>query len=383
MLNGVSINSAAINGAGSRSLVLLDSAAVVSINTSAVGSRVRRGSSSAPILVDATAILSATRFTSLSAVVFATALLGPSVRRSGAGVAQIGMAGSLFYTKAVRLSGAALCEVAARGDVGVVFIAAEAVVQPGIATLSAHRTRSASGHATVSLLAAGAASAVRRPGTSAAPAIHGMLAELDASHVDATGTSHVGLFGHSLVDILAIDLGMRRQALIGGALVGTDAMLFKPVVRRPTLSGAGEVGVVAECHARVIRRAQSSVAIAVLGSLAGLVLVPAASTAVVTILASAGPVAKRRATADAALAMGAEGELNRSISAHATAVINVHSEVRLARVCLMQADATWEVMTFGASLINPARDDIDAQVFRRPARPSSFARAQSERRFVR
>lgn len=161
-LNQGTFNGVSPNGLRRSAVFYAGSAVLDPVAVSATGQRTVRLSGAAPISTHAAVDFRALCRGDAQVVLLANTAFTGQVRKAGSGAAQFSLGASLFYSRTKLLEGALILDLAARADVGVVFISGDAVVAPVSLEVAANRKRWSPGSATLGVSSSLSASATRR-----------------------------------------------------------------------------------------------------------------------------------------------------------------------------------------------------------------------------
>lgn len=381
MLNGARLNTRSLN-VGVRPIAVALAGDTIS-NILADGSfrRTHRASGEAVAAWDAQFIGGNMRF--FEGAVHTTLItdFSSSVRRISWGEGVVNVAASLYYTRTINWTGAALTSILAVSDVGVVYGEGSSVMLP-MAALDGTRAKVGFSDAIALTLGEFQASAIRRPLTSDNGAISPLAAALDSAHISG-GIRYIDGFADAYAYLDVVDAGMKRQVIIGSAELLFGSSASGRAVRNAT--GVGTMVTLTSGDFGAIRRAEGSGVIALGGDMQGLVLVPGDMPAIIHLNASMTGYVYRRTT------------LMQAITEAAVDLTLVRTKLGAGDaplVALISLDGRRTAMGAGEAVAilnaestatdyNFTGEDDEAEVFFRPASTREFSRPAAIREWRR
>lgn len=382
-LNGASLNARGVN-ASRRLPVAFSGDGVFAFVSDLTGTRTARGEGAAAVAFAPTFMASATRCGTGGAPLAFSGAMTPAVSRCGYGAAVLRLDGALYFARTVYAAGELTLALHAKGDVGVKFGEGAAVVRPLEAEFAGTRGRTGGGAGAIALGLDFTASAIRYPLVSGAQLVASLSAALDPSHITGGGVRYVGMFGEAPVTFSAVDAGMLRQAHIGTMDIALVAGSATGTVRRPTLAGAAAHTIGLQAEFATTRRGQGSAAVSVTAECDGAVFVRGDGAAPVVVAGQFTARATRHGSFDAApIGISSEGAFVRLRTGSGAAVISIGLSGGGARRRTLSGAFVIEALTFGDGITNPDAEDIDSQVFARPALGREFVRPIIQKEFTR
>ena len=307
--------------------------------------------------------------------------LAQTVARNGTGQAVLEMAADLYYSRTVLGFGTAVLGLELQGHVGVVFIDGQAAIQPMLVELDAVKRVMGHGAAAVSLGGSLSPSAIRRVAAELVPME--MAGTLEASHIDAGGVRHIGLFGSAPLGLEAQDAGMLRQAFIGSLDFDLQGAGSGSLIK-PTLAGEAVIGLSLSGGFHTVRKIQGSAVLQVCAEAEGAVIVRGEGSAVLSLLAQATGYKQTFPQLDAALTrIDSQLDGARVARGNGSAVIGLDMSAYGVRCRLGKGTAVIEVLGESDGYLNPNAEDPTEETFSRLTVPRDFSRPATAREWRR
>lgn len=375
MLNGSRLSARSLNAGVRRIPALIAGEAVLESDGVADFSRTKFGYGDAVTALISDISGGSLRLFDGVAIIKQEAELDTAVRRISYGSGAIEIGSSLYYTRTINWSGAAVTQIIAASDVGVVYGESSAIAILST-DLNATRLRAGFSDAIAGVFGDFSPSAIRVPATNSEPSAHEIYAALDSAHITGAGIRYIDGSGDAYAFIDVIDEGMRRQIVIGSAEMLLSASGSGRAIRNGM--GAGVASAIAFGEFSAVRRSAGAGIVAVDSSMNGVVLVPFRGDAVIKIASSmTGYVYRRGAVLNAVSSMIADLAIVRNRLGRGGAILVGVIEFDGLRYVAGEGNAVVELNAEStATDYNFSGLDDEGEIYRRPPSQREFARKE-------